>query len=120
MPGQKVAPRDEGKKVGKVAWNGGTTGGPEAQQVHHLAGTSLASNGLGGMMISNGLASNGPNNMKNGQARNGMMTSNGLASNGLNLSHGGKQKPGWPRPCLKWQTCSRDHPSMTQKHTGLT
>ena len=28
MPGQKVAPREEGKKIGKVAWNGGTTGGP--------------------------------------------------------------------------------------------
>lgn len=79
MPGQ--APRGGGKKIGKVAWNGGTTGGPDAQQLHLLAGTSLASNGL---MLNNGpRTSNGRMMTSNGLASHGLLILNGLASTGV-------------------------------------
>ena len=34
--------------------------------------------------------------------------------------NGGKQEPGCPRLCLKWQTCLKEMPGTTQKHSGLT
>lgn len=61
-----------------MAWNGGTTGGPDAQQLHLLAG---ASNGL---MLNNGpRTSNGRMMASNGLASNGLLIFNGLASTGV-------------------------------------
>ena len=59
-----------------MAWNGGTTGGPDAQQLHLLAGTSLASNGL---MLNNGPRTSNGRMM----ASNGLLIFNGLASTGV-------------------------------------
>ena len=39
---------------------------------------------------------------------------------GPEQSNGGKQKLSCPRLSLKWQTCLRELPGTTQKHSGLT
>jgi hypothetical protein len=66
---------EEGRKLGR------TTGGPDAQQLHLLAGTSLASNGF---MLNNGpRTSNGRMMTSNGLASHGLLILNGLASTGV-------------------------------------